>query len=51
MQRVLIGTAAILLAAGTSLVAEVGAKPNPPTPNPVLAYLKPVPMDAARPSR
>ncbi len=47
MQRVLIGTAAILLAAGTGLVVGVAAKPNPPAANPVLAYLKPVPMDTA----
>ena len=47
MQRVLIGTTAILLAAGTSLVVGVAAKPNPPSATPVPAYLKPVPMDAA----
>jgi tetratricopeptide (TPR) repeat protein len=47
MQRVLPGTAAILLAVGTSLVVEVGAKPNPPSATPVPAYLKAVPMDAA----
>jgi hypothetical protein len=47
MQRVLMGTAAILLAAGTTLVVGVAANPNPPSGNPVPAYLKPVPMDAA----
>ena len=47
MQRVLIGTAAILLAAGTTLIVGVEADPNPPSADPVPAYLKPVPMDAA----
>ncbi len=47
MQRVLIGTAAILLTAGTSLVIGVAAKPNPPSSDPIPAYLKPVPMDVA----
>ncbi len=50
MLRVLIGTAAILLAAGTGVVVEVAAKPNPPATSPVLAYLKPVPMDATVPA-
>ena len=49
MQRVLIGTAAILLAAGTSLVVEVSSQPQSPGAYPVPAYLKPVPMDAAFP--
>ncbi|MGA9587221.1 MAG: tetratricopeptide repeat protein [Terracidiphilus sp.] len=50
MQRVLIGTAAILLAAGTGLVVEVAAKPDPAPAGPVAAYLKPVPMGAAVPA-
>ena len=45
MQRVLIGTAAILLAAGASLGIEVAAKANPPEAHPIAAFLKPVPMD------
>jgi tetratricopeptide (TPR) repeat protein len=48
MQRVFMGTAAILLAAGSVLVIEVAAKSNP-APSPVNAYLKPIPMDATRP--
>jgi len=45
MQRVLIGTAAILLAAGAGLGIEVAAKANPPEAHPIAAFLKPVPMD------
>ena len=47
MKRVLMGTAVILLAAGSGLVIEVAAKANPPASNPTPAYLKPVPMDEA----
>jgi tetratricopeptide (TPR) repeat protein len=50
MQRVLVGTAAILLAAGSGVFVEVAAKgagePAQP-PSSVPAYLKPVPMDTA----
>jgi tetratricopeptide (TPR) repeat protein len=47
MQRVLMRTALILLAAGSSLVIEVAAKINPPASDPAPAYLKAVPMDEA----
>ena len=47
MQRVLMRTAVILLAAGSSLVIEVAAKINPPASNPHPPYLKAVPMDEA----
>jgi tetratricopeptide (TPR) repeat protein len=49
MQRVLIGTAVILLAVGSGLVIEVAAKANSPATNPVPAYLKPVSMDETAP--
>jgi tetratricopeptide (TPR) repeat protein len=45
MQRVLIGTAAVMLAAGAGLGIEVAAKANPPEAHPIAAFLKPVPMD------
>ena len=45
MQRVLIGTAAILLAAGAGLGIEVAAKANPPEAHPIAAFLKPVQPD------
>src|SRR3974377_2009681 len=45
MQRVLMGTAAILLAAGSGLVVEVVAK-GAKEPVAVPPYLKPVPMEA-----
>ena len=50
MQRVLIGTAAILLAAGSGVVIEVAAKASHPVAGAVPAYLKPVLMDAAPPA-
>jgi hypothetical protein len=49
MQRVLMGTALILLAAGSSLVLEVAAKANPHASDPIPAYLRPVPMDETSP--
>ncbi len=49
MQRVFIGTAAILLVAFSSLGAKVAAKgaekSNSPAVGPVPAYLRPIPMD------
>ena len=50
MQRVLIGTAAILLAAGSGVVIKVAAKASHPVAGAVPAYLKPVLMDAAPPA-
>ena len=50
MQRVLMGTALILLAAGSTLVIEVAAKANPPAAIPIPAYLRPVPMDQINPA-
>ncbi|WP_348265288.1 tetratricopeptide repeat protein [Telmatobacter sp. DSM 110680] len=45
MQRVLIGTAVILLAAGSGFVFEVSAKANPSQADVIPAYLKPIAMD------
>jgi len=46
MQRVLIGTAAILLAAGSGFAVKVAARgANSPSAEPKPAYLKPVPMN------
>jgi tetratricopeptide (TPR) repeat protein len=49
MQRVLIGTVAILLAAGTGVAVNVTAKAGPPSAEPIPPYLKPVPMDGKSP--
>ena len=50
MQRVLIGTAAILLAAGSGFAVKVAAGgANSTSVEPLPAYLKPVPMDVTGP--